>query len=112
MENTREQISNTPREVDLFAEETMEEILDTIDGLRTQIEQLQIHCEKLALDKAKVDQSLIDKELDCQTMKERLQKEVADLRKINFNLVASEKTAPGGNAICLGSVMVSWANRK
>lgn len=86
----------TPREVDLFAEEALEEVFETIDSLRAQFDQLQIHCEKLAAEKAQVDQLLIDKETEYQRTKELLQEDVSNLRKVNLQLLASQKAFTKG----------------
>ena len=93
MDSSVQEMSNpTPREVDLFAEEALEEVFETIDNLRSQFDQLQIHCEKLAAEKAKVDQLVIDKETEWQLSKERLQEEIGNLRKVNLQLLASQKS--------------------
>lgn len=81
---------DTPRELDLFGEEALEEILDSYDSLRAQIEQLQLHCEKLVSDKAAVDQLLIEKEKENQLFKEKLQEDISKLRKLNIQLLSSQ----------------------
>ena len=91
--------TTTPREVDLFAEEALEEVFETIDSLRAQFDQLQIHCEKLAAEKAKVDQLLIDKETEYQHTKEQLQEDISSLRKVNLQLLASQKASSKGTAV-------------
>lgn len=94
MESSAQESSqrDTPRELDLFGEEALEEILDSYDSLRAQIEQLQLHCEKLVTDKATVDQLLIDKEKENQLVKEKLQEEINNLRKLNIQLLSSQNT--------------------
>lgn len=92
MDSEQEMPNATPREVDLFAEEALEEVFETIDSLRAQFDQLQTHCEKLAVEKANIDQLLIDKETECQLMKERLQEDIGNLRKVNLQLLASQKS--------------------
>ena len=97
MESSTQEISAaTPRELDLFGEEALEEILESIESLRAQIDQLQIHCEKLSTDKANVDQMLIDKEKECHAMKEQLQGDIDNLRKLNLQLLSSQKTSHKG----------------
>lgn len=97
MELSAEESSKaTPREVDLFVEEALEEVFETIDSLRAQFDQLQIHCEKLAAEKAKVDQLLIDKETECQLMKERLQEDISNLRKVNLQLIDLQEVSSKG----------------
>lgn len=106
MDSSVQEMSNpTPREVDLFAEEALEEVFETIDNLRSQFDQLQIHCEKLAAEKAKVDQLVIDKETEWQLSKERLQEEIGNLRKVNLQLLASQKSFNQGT-VDLGSFVV------
>lgn len=97
--------TTTPREVDLFAEEALEEVFETIDSLRAQFDQLQIHCEKLAAEKAKVDQLLIDKETEYQHTKEQLQEDISSLRKVNLQLLASQK-ASSKDSLDLGSFVI------
>lgn len=102
MDSEQEMPNATPREVDLFAEEALEEVFETIDSLRAQFDQLQTHCEKLAVEKANIDQLLIDKETECQLMKERLQEDIGNLRKVNLQLLASQKSFNKGTVlICL-----------
>ena len=98
MESSAQESSqrDTPRELDLFGEEALEEILDSYDSLRAQIEQLQLHCEKLVTDKATVDQLLIDKEKENQLVKEKLQEEINNLRKLNIQLLSSQNTTEKG----------------
>ena len=97
MESSGKEVTNaTPREVDLFAEEALEEVFETIDNLRAQFDQLQLHCEKLATEKSKVDQILIDKEAEYQLMKEQLQQDITNLRKVNLQLLGSQKTSDKG----------------
>ena len=98
MESSAQESSqrDTPRELDLFGEEALEEILDSYDSLRAQIEQLQLHCEKLVTDKATVDQLLIDKEKENQLVKEKLQEEINNLRKLNIQLLSSRNTTEKG----------------
>ncbi|XP_078384535.1 uncharacterized protein LOC144666958 isoform X2 [Oculina patagonica] len=97
MESSTQEISAaTPRELDLFGEEALEEILESIEGLRAQIDQLQIHCEKLSTEKAKVDQMLIDKEKECHAMKGQLQDDINNLRKLNLQLLSSQNTSHKG----------------
>lgn len=98
MESSAQESSqrDTPRELDLFGEEALEEILDSYDSLRAQIEQLQLHCEKLVTDKATVDQLLIDKEEENQLVKEKLQEEINNLRKLNIQLLSSQNTTEKG----------------
>ena len=98
MESSAQESSqgDTPRELDLFGEEALEEILDSYDSLRAQIEQLQLHCEKLVTDKATVDQLLIDKEKENQLIKEKLQEEINNLRKLNIQLLSSQNTTEKG----------------
>lgn len=90
--SVQEMSKPSPREVDLFAEEALEEVFETIDNLRSQFDQLQIHCERLAAEKAKVDQLVIDKETEWQLSKEGLQEEIGNLRKVNLQLLASQKS--------------------
>ena len=85
----------TPREVDLFSEDNVEEILDTIDNLRAAVEQLQVHCEKLAAEKSKLEQALIDKERHHQATNNRFQEELRYLRKVNLQLVQASKNSSG-----------------
>ena len=101
METSTKELSSatSPREVDLFAEEALEEVFETIDSLRAQFDQLQIHCEKLAAEKSKVDQLLIDKETEYQLTKEELQEEISNLRKANLQLLDSQKTSNKGMAV-------------
>ena len=101
METSTKELSSatSPREVDLFAEEALEEVFETIDSLRAQFDQLQIHCEKLAAEKSKVDQLLIDKETEYQLTKEELQEEISNLRKANLQLLDSQKTSSKGMAV-------------
>lgn len=98
MDSPKKEVSSaaTPREVDLFAEEALEEVFETIDSLRAQFDQLQIHCEKLAAEKSQVDQLLIDKETEYQRTKELLQEDVSNLRKVNLQLLASQKAFTQG----------------
>lgn len=98
MDSPKKEVSSaaTPREVDLFAEEALEEVFETIDSLRAQFDQLQIHCEKLAAEKAQVDQLLIDKETEYQRTKELLQEDVSNLRKVNLQLLALQKAFAKG----------------
>ncbi|KAM7430197.1 hypothetical protein ABFA07_019052 [Porites harrisoni] len=108
MDSPKKEVSSaaTPREVDLFAEEALEEVFETIDSLRAQFDQLQIHCEKLAAEKAQVDQLLIDKETEYQRTKELLQEDVSNLRKVNLQLLASQKAFAKGETgpVDLGSL--------
>ena len=101
METSTKELSSatSPREVDLFAEEALEEVFETIDSLRAQFDQLQIHCEKLAAEKSKVDQLLIDKETEYQLTKEELQEEISNLQKANLQLLDSQKTSSKGMAV-------------
>jgi len=101
METSTKELSSatSPREVDLFAEEALEEVFETIDSLRAQFDQLQLHCEKLAAEKSKVDQLLIDKETEYQLTKEELQEEISNLRKANLQLLDSQKTSNKGMAV-------------
>lgn len=94
--STQEMSAATPRELDLFGEEALEEIFECIESLRAQIDQLQIHCEKLSTEKAKVDQMLVDKEKECHVMKEQLQEDINSLRKLNLQLLSSQKTSHKG----------------
>ena len=94
--STQDMSAATPRELDLFGEEALEEILESIESLRAQIDQLQIHCENLSTEKAKVDQRLIDNEKDYHDMKEQLQEEINNLRKLNLQLLASQETSQKG----------------
>ena len=97
MESSGKEVNTaTPREVDLFAEEALEEVFETIDNLRAQFDQLQLHCEKLASEKSKVDQLLIDKEAEYQLTKEQLQQDITNLRKANLQLLASQKSSSKG----------------
>ena len=94
--STQEMSAATPRELDLFGEEALEEIFECIESLRAQIDQLQIHCEKLSTEKAKVDQMLADKEKQCHVMKGQLQEDINSLRKLNLQLLSSQKTSHKG----------------
>ena len=94
--STQEMPVAAPRELDLFGEEALEEIFESIESLRAQIDQLQIHCEKLSTEKAKVDQILVDKEKECHAMKKQLQEDINNLRKLNLQLLSSEKTSHKG----------------
>lgn len=94
--STQEMSAATPRELDLFGEEALEEIFECIESLRAQIDQLQIHCEKLSTEKAKVDQMLVDKEKEYHVMKEQLQEDINSLRKLNLQLLSSQKTSHKG----------------
>ena len=87
----------TPREVDLFADENMEEIFETIDTLRMRVEQLQSHCEKLAQEKGADEQRLIDREKHFQIRNSRLQEEIDILRKANLQLLSSHEKSNGEN---------------
>lgn len=93
---TQETSGAAPRELDLFGEEALEEIFESIESLRAQIDQLQIHCEKLSTEKVKVDQMLVDKEKECHVMKEQLQEDINNLRKLNLQLLSSQKTSHKG----------------
>lgn len=100
MESSTQEFSGTPRELDLFGEEALEEILESIDSLRAQVDQLQIHCEKVSTEKANVDQMLIDKETECHVMKEQFQQDINNLRKLNLQLLSSQKTSDKGTCTC------------
>ena len=76
----------TPREVDLFGEDNIEEILEMMDNLRASMEQLQVYCAKLAMEKSKLEQTFIDKERDHLATIERYQQELLTLRKANLQL--------------------------
>ena len=100
MESSTGEISAAaPRELDLFGEEALEEIFESIESLRAQIDQLQIHCEKLSTEKTKVDQMLVDKEEECHVMKEQLQEDINNLRKLNLQLLSSQKTSHKGMTV-------------
>lgn len=85
----------TPREVDLFADENMEEIFETIETLRLRVEQLQVNCEKLAHEKAAVEQKIIDREKQFQATSSSLQEEINFLRKTNLQLLSSQENSNG-----------------
>ena len=85
----------TPREVDLFADENMEEIFETIETLRLRVEQLQANCEKLAQAKAAVEQKLIDREKQFLATNSRLQEEINFLRKTNLQLTSAQENRNG-----------------
>lgn len=112
MESSAQESSqrDTPRELDLFGEEALEEILDSYDSLRAQIEQLQLHCEKLVTDKATVDQLLIDKEKENQLVKEKLQEEINNLRKLNIQLLSSQNTTEKGKRNIFSRKILSFIN--
>ena len=112
MESSAQESSqrDTPRELDLFGEEALEEILDSYDSLRAQIEQLQLHCEKLVTDKATVDQLLIDKEKENQLIKEKLQEEINNLRKLNIQLLSSQNTTEKGKKNIIFRKILSFIN--
>ena len=112
MESSAQESSqrDTPRELDLFGEEALEEILDSYDSLRAQIEQLQLHCEKLVTDKATVDQLLIDKEKENQLVKEKLQEEINNLRKLNIQLLSSQNTTEKGKRNIFFRKILSFIN--
>ena len=97
--STQETSAAAPRELDLFGEEALEEIFDSIESLRAQIDQLQIRCEKLSTEKTKVDQMLVDKEKEYHTMKEQLQQDINNLRKLNLELLSSQKTSHKGRTV-------------
>lgn len=101
MESSAQELPScdTPRELDLFGEEALEEILDSIDNLRAQIDQLQLHCENLSTEKAKVDQLLIDKETENKAIKGKLQEDINNLRELNLQLLSSQKTPHKGRVI-------------
>lgn len=100
MESSTQEVSAAaPRELDLFGEEALEEIFESIESLRAQIDQLQIHCEKLSAEKTKVDQMLVDKEKECHAMKEQLQEDINNLRKLNLQLLSSQKTSHKGRTV-------------
>ncbi|EDO46318.1 predicted protein [Nematostella vectensis] len=82
--------NDSPREVDFLSEEHIEELLDIIDSLRGKTEHLQIHCEKLALEKAGLEDKLIAKERDEQKRISDYERTISELRELNTKLAAKQ----------------------
>ena len=95
LDKMSENLSNS-QEMNLLAEENIEEIIESLENLRTKIEQLQLHCEKLTQNKLQLEQNLINKEEEHQTAISKLQEEVTFLRKVNLQLLARKSTGKHG----------------
>lgn len=85
-----------PRELEIFSDEQVEEVMESLEYFKSKIEQLQLYCEQLNQNKLSSDEAILEQKRKHQAEILKYQEEVNLLRSINIQLMTG-KVASEGN---------------
>lgn len=86
-----------PRELEIFSDEQVEEVMESLEYFRCKIEQLQVYCEQVSQSKLRSDEAVLVQKREHQQEILKFQEEMNVLKSINVQLM-SGKAASAGNS--------------
>ena len=84
-----------PRELEIFSDEQVEEVMESLEYFKGKIEQLQTYCEQVNQNKMQVDENLIEQKRKHHEELTKYQEEISSLRNANIQLMAGKIASPG-----------------
>lgn len=84
-----------PRELEIFSDEQVEEVMESLEYFKGKIEQLQTYCEQVNQRKMQVDEAMLEQKRKHHEELAKFQKEISLLRNANIQLMASKVACPG-----------------
>ena len=84
-----------PRELEIFSDEQVEEVMESLEYFKSKIEQLQLYCEQVSQHKMQVDENLIEQKRKHHEDLAKYQEEINLLRNANIQLMAGKVASPG-----------------
>ena len=89
------QAHDGPRELEIFSDEQVEEVMESLEYFKGKIEQLQAYCEQVNQNKMQVDETLIEQKRKHHEELAKYQEEVSSLRNANIQLMAGKIASAG-----------------
>ncbi|XP_028405943.1 uncharacterized protein LOC114528492 isoform X2 [Dendronephthya gigantea] len=83
-----------PRELEIFSDEQVEEVMESLEYFKGKIEQLQTYCEQVNQRKMQVDEAMLEQKRKHHEELAKYQKEISLLRNTNIQLMASKVASP------------------
>lgn len=83
-----------PRELEIFSDEQVEEVMESLEYFKSKIEQLQQYCEQVNQSKLRVDETVLEQKRKHQAEMLKCQEEVNVLRSINIQLMSGKVASP------------------
>lgn len=93
--NGRSHQSDGPRELEIFSDEQVEDVMESLEYFKTKIEQLQVYCEQVNQSKLRSDEAVLEGKRRHQEEIAKYQEEVNLLRSINIQLMSGKVSSPG-----------------
>ena len=84
-----------PRELEIFSDEQVEEVMESLEYFKGKIEQLQAYCEQVNQNKMQVDENLIEQKRKHHEELSKYQEEISLLRNANIQLMSGMVASPG-----------------
>ena len=84
------ELHDGPRELEIFSDEQVEEVMESLEYFKGKIEQLQAYCEQVNQNKMQVDENLMEQKRKHHEELEKYQEEISSLRNANIQLMAGK----------------------